>query len=61
MFIYTILCKVPSDGRGEYSEEIEVEVPRRSVSLAMRKAEEILARDYDPDLKPVRAILTWES
>lgn len=53
---YTVFCKLPEDGRGEYSEEIDVTIGRRSVGAALKAAQRIINTSYDPDLRPVRAI-----
>ena len=53
---YTVFCKMPGDGRGEYSEEIDVVVPIRSATLAKLKAQEIIDEMYDSELRPVRVI-----
>jgi len=52
---YTVLCKMPDDPRGQYSEEIDVEA--RSHHDAMRKVKVILAgSQYEPLLRPVRVV-----
>ncbi len=56
MFVYTVFCKMPYDGRGEYSEEIDVAVPSRSVTAAKRAAQKAIDADYDPELRPVRVV-----
>ena len=53
---YTVLCKMPHDRRGEYSEEIDVEISYRSVTAAKRAAQEIIEEMYDPQLRPSRVI-----
>ena len=57
---YTILCKMPDDGRGEYSEEIDVEISYRSVTAAKRAAQEIIEEMYDPELRPMRVTRATE-
>ncbi len=58
---YTVLCKMPDDGRGEYSEEIDfVALERTGVAALKRIAQKIIDRDYDPELRPVRVIRSTE-
>jgi hypothetical protein len=59
---YSVFCKMPDDKRGEYSEEIVVRIPRRSVTLAKRAAQEEIDKSYVKELKPVRVVwrpLNW--
>jgi len=56
--LYTVLCKLPDDKRGEYSEEIDVlAYDRTSVRTIKRMAQDIIDSDlYDPALRPMRVI-----
>jgi len=50
---YDVYCKMPEDKRGEYTEVIYVEVPRRSAHLAKKKAQEIIDSGiYMKELRP---------
>lgn len=55
-YTFTVFCKAPGDGRGEYSEEIDVTVPRRSTTAALAAAQKLLDEDYDPGCRAVRAV-----
>jgi hypothetical protein len=56
---YAVLCKLPDDKRGEYSEEIDIIADERtSVTAIKRAAQNIIDKDYDPELRPVRVITT---
>lgn len=54
METYTVYCKFPEDPRGYYSEEIDVQVARRSVTAAKKAAQKIIDKEYDKRLRPVR-------
>lgn len=51
---WTVFCKLPSDGRGQYSEEVDVLATSRSEAL--REAQKVLDKDYLPELRPVRTM-----
>lgn len=53
---YTVFCKAPGDKRGEYSEEVDVTVIRRSNTLALRQAQKVLDEFYVPGMRAVRAV-----
>ncbi len=53
---YTVFCKMPEDGRGEYSEEIDITTDYRSLTNVKREAQKIIDEMYDPELRPVRVI-----
>ena len=56
---YTVLCKLPDDKRGEYSEEIDIVASERTgVTAIKRAAQNIIDQWYDPELRPVRVITT---
>lgn len=57
---YTVLCKMPHDLRGEYSEEIDVEISYRSVTAAKRAAQEIIDEMYNSELRPMRVVRGME-
>jgi hypothetical protein len=48
MTAYTAYCSFPDSPPGQYDEEIDVEA--RNPTEARRKAQEILAADYQPGL-----------
>lgn len=50
-----MLCKMPEDKRGQYSEEIDVEA--KSHYDAIERAKTLLTSQYDPLLRPVRVVL----
>lgn len=49
---FVVYCKHPEDGRGQYSEEIDVKA--KTATEAKRKAQEILDADYEPGMRAVR-------
>lgn len=49
---FVVYCKHPNDGRGEYSEEIDVKAS--TATEAKKKAQEILDADYEPGMRAVR-------
>lgn len=51
---WTVLCKAPGDGRGQYSEEIDVEA--KTPGVAKRLAQEVLDRDHVAGMRAVRVI-----
>ena len=53
---YTVFCKMPEDGRGEYSEEIDVVTESRSLTRVKQIAQEMIDKDYVPELRPVRVV-----
>lgn len=53
---YIVYCKRPDDGRGEYSEEIDVTTKRRSAREATQIAQAILDKEYVEGMRAVRAI-----
>jgi len=56
---YAVLCKLPDDKRGEYSEEIDIIASERTGKTALlRAAQNIIDKDYDPELRPVRVVRT---
>ena len=56
---YTVLCKMPHDRRGEYSEEIDIIASERTGKAALlRAAQNIIDEDYDSELRPMRVIQT---
>ena len=56
---YTVLCKMPDDKRGEYSEEIDIIAYERTGKTALlRAAQNIIDEDYDPELRAMRVIRT---
>ena len=57
---YTVLCKMPHDRRGEYSEEIDVTTARRSTTAAIQAAQMIIDADYNSELRPMRVIRGME-
>lgn len=54
MHIFTVFCKAPWDKRGEYSDEIDVEVSSRSVARAKAAAQKVLDAEYLPGMKASR-------
>jgi len=53
---FTVYTKDASCGRGEYAEEIDVLCHRRSATEAKKVAAAALECDYEPGLRPVRAV-----
>ena len=53
---YTVFCKMPGDGPGEYSEEIDITTEHRSETSVKREAQKIIDEMYDPELRPVRVV-----
>jgi hypothetical protein len=51
-YTYTVFCKMPDDGRNEYSEEIDVESPTRNLAAVRRLAVKEITERYDPRLRP---------
>ncbi|MFC0248266.1 hypothetical protein ACFFIO_07105 [Citricoccus parietis] len=49
---FVVYCTHPNDGRGEYSEEIDVKAS--TATEAKKKAQETLDADYEPGMRAVR-------
>jgi hypothetical protein len=54
MKCYTAYCSFPDSPRGQYDEEIDVQAV--NPAQAKRIAQQIIAVDYDPDLRVRRIV-----
>lgn len=55
-YLWTVFCKLPTDKRGEYAEEIDVRTKWRSRADVKRVAEAVIKQDYDDTLRVSRIV-----